>query len=84
MTCSSQASASKASPKVWKIDETGAFTTIILVGKQLQRPLLTRICVGFSPEYCWDLQTGQPCGVTFGQCGSPRRGGSRLALESGR
>jgi hypothetical protein len=33
MTCSSQASASKASPKVWKIDETGAFTTIILVGK---------------------------------------------------
>ena len=64
--------------------ETGAFPTSILVGKQLQRPLLTRIGVGFSPEYCWDLQTGQPCGVTFGQCGSPRRGGSRLALESGR
>ena len=29
--------------------ETGAFTTIILVGKQLQRHLLTRIFVGFSP-----------------------------------
>jgi hypothetical protein len=29
--------------------ETGAFTTIILVGKQLQRHLLTRIIVGFSP-----------------------------------
>src|SRR5256886_7811707 len=35
--------------------ETGAFPTRILVGKQLQRPLLTRIGVGFSPEYCWDL-----------------------------
>src|SRR2546423_2451020 len=35
--------------------ETGAFPTSILVGKQLQRPSLTRIVVGFLPEYCWDL-----------------------------
>jgi len=35
--------------------ETGTFTTIILVGKQLQRPVLTRRGVGCSPSSCWDL-----------------------------
>ena len=43
MTCSSQASASKASPKVWKIDYPGEILLIILWMSYFLYPQLARL-----------------------------------------
>src|SRR6266699_7147100 len=56
MTCSSQASASKASPKVCKIEYSGENPTSLLVNKPLRVACTSGDVWQKRPVSCWDGQ----------------------------